>query len=85
VLKYDVIDGKNLGYISYGGMYGAEALFVPRSNARSGDDGYLFERSDLLAVDPSTTMELARLHLPQHVHFGVHATWPTSNKAANLS
>lgn len=91
VLKYDMIDKKEAGYISYGEMYGGEALYVPKSNARSEDDGYLLdilmtgEKSDLIVVDASTMREVARLHLPQRVPFGVHATWLSSNEAASLS
>jgi carotenoid cleavage dioxygenase-like enzyme len=89
-LKYDMIDKKQAGYISYGEMYGGEALFVPRSNARSEDDGYLLdvlmtgERSDPIVVDASMMKEVARLRLPQRVPFGVHATWLRSNEAASL-
>jgi len=91
VLKYDMIDDKKAGYISYGDMYGGEALFVPKSDTSSEDDGYLLdilmtgERSDLIVIDASTMKELARLHLPQRVLFGVHATWLTPNEAASLS
>jgi carotenoid cleavage dioxygenase len=91
VLKYDMLDRKKAGYISYGEMYGGEALFVPKSNAGSEDDGYLLdilmdgERSDLIVIDASTMKEVARLHLPQRVPFGVHATWLSSSEAASLS
>ncbi|KAL5370720.1 hypothetical protein DPSP01_014694 [Paraphaeosphaeria sporulosa] len=91
VLKYDMIDRKEAGYISYGEMYGGEALYVPKSNSRSEDDGYLLdilmtgEKSDLIVVDATTMKEVARLHLPQRVPFGVHATWLSSNEAASLS
>ncbi|KAF2848574.1 carotenoid cleavage dioxygenase [Plenodomus tracheiphilus IPT5] len=91
VLKYDLIDKKEVGSISYGDMYGGEAYFVPRANPRSEDDGYLLdilmtgEKSDLIVVDALTMKEVARLHLPQRVPFGVHATWLSEEEAAGLS
>jgi carotenoid cleavage dioxygenase-like enzyme len=90
VLKYDLIDEKELGYLDYGDMYGGEALFVPRAAAAAEDDGYLLdllmdnERADLIVIDAQTMTELARLHLPQRVPFGVHATWVTPDDLAHL-
>jgi carotenoid cleavage dioxygenase len=61
-------------------MYGGEALFVPKANPVSEDDGYLLDllmaddRADLIVIDAVTMTEIARLHLPQRVPFGVHAT-----------
>lgn len=81
VLKYDLIDEREIAYLDYGDMYGGEALFVPRADPQSEDDGYLLDllmaddRADLVIIDAVTMMELARLHLPQRVPFGVHATW----------
>ena len=90
VLKYDLIDKKEAGYISYCDMYGGEALFVPRSNASAEDDGYLLdilmtgEKSDLIIIDARAMTEVARLHLPQRVPFGVHATWLNAEEVAGL-
>lgn len=71
-------------------MYGGEAYFVPRENPSSEDDGYLLDilmtgdHSDLVVLDALSMTELARLHLPQRVPFGVHATWLTSEEVSNL-
>jgi carotenoid cleavage dioxygenase len=81
VLKYDLIDERAAGYLDYGDMYGGEALFVPRPGSRGEDDGYLLDllmaedRAELIVVDARTMAEVTRLHLPQRVPFGVHATW----------
>jgi carotenoid cleavage dioxygenase len=81
VLKYDLIDEREVAYLDYGDMYGGEALFVPKADPRSEDDGYLLDllmaddRADLIVIDAVTMREVARLHLPQRVPFGVHATW----------
>lgn len=90
VLKYDLIDEKEVGYLDYGELYGGEALFVGRPDATTEDDGYLLdllmnaERAELIIIDAQTMTELARLHLPQRVPFGVHATWLTTNDIASL-
>ena len=90
VLKYDLIDERELGYFDYGDLYGGEALFVPRAGATSEDDGYLLDllmgddRAELIVIDARTMLELARLHLPQRVPFGVHATWLTTDEINSL-
>ncbi len=43
VLKYDVIAEVEVAYFDYGEYYGGEALFVPRKDSASEDDGYLLE------------------------------------------
>ncbi|KAH7071531.1 carotenoid cleavage dioxygenase [Paraphoma chrysanthemicola] len=90
VLKYDMIHKKEVAYLSYGEMYGGEALFVAKENAESEDDGYLLDilmdaqKSDLIVIDALTMKEIARLRLPQRVPFGVHAAWLTSEEVASL-
>ena len=91
VLKYDLLDEKEVAYLDYGDMYGGEALFVPRTGATAEDDGYLVDllmsddRADLVVIDARSMTELARLHLPQRVPFGVHATWLTTEEVATLN
>ncbi len=91
VLKYDLIDEKEVAYLDYGDMYGGEALFVPRSGSAAEDDGYLLdllmdaEKAELIVIDARTMIELARLHLPQRVPFGVHATWLSTEEIARLA
>jgi carotenoid cleavage dioxygenase-like enzyme len=90
VLKYDLIDEKEIAYLDYGDMYGGEALFIPRAQPRSEDDGYLLDllmaddRADLIIIDARTMTETARLHLPQRVPFGVHASWLDSDDLTAL-
>jgi len=91
VLKYDLVEEKEISYLDYGDMYGGEALFVPRPTASSEDDGYLLDllmddhRAELVVIDARTMTELARLHLPQRVPFGVHATWLDSAEITALA
>ncbi|MET0594304.1 MAG: carotenoid oxygenase family protein [Polyangiaceae bacterium] len=90
VLKYDLIDEAPAGYFDYGAMLGGEALFVPRKGSTREDDGYLIDllmaddRADLIVIDAATMTELARVHLPQRVPFGVHATWLDNADIASL-
>ena len=91
VLKYDMVDEREVAYFDYGEFYGGEALFVPRTNASGEDDGYLLEllmmadRAELLIIDAATMQEMARLHLPQRVPFGVHSCWLNQEKVASLA
>jgi carotenoid cleavage dioxygenase len=90
VLKYDVIDEKEIGYFDYGEFYGGEALFVPRKNSTAEDDGYLFEllmaddKAELLILDAATLEEVTRLPIPQRVPFGVHSCWLNAEQVAAL-
>ncbi|KAF2023678.1 RPE65-domain-containing protein [Setomelanomma holmii] len=91
VLKYDMLDKKEDAYFSYGEMYGGEALFDPRANARAENDGYLLDllmdenTLDSIIIDAATRQEIARLHLSQRVPFGVHAAWLSSEEVASLA
>ena len=90
VLKYDLIDEKEVKYFDYGEYRGGEALFVARKNGSAEDDGYLVdllmseERACLLILDASSMEELARLHLPQRVPYGVHACWLGAEQLSSL-
>jgi Retinal pigment epithelial membrane protein len=42
------------------------------------------DRADLIVIDAATMTELARLHLPQRVPFGVHATWLATTDLASI-
>lgn len=91
VLKYDMVDEREIAYFDYGEFYGGEALFVPRANSAAEDDGYLLEllmtpdRAGLLILDAATMEELARLHIPQRVPFGVHSCWLNQGQVASLA
>ena len=91
VLKYDMVAEQEIAYFDYGDFYGGEALFVPRKNAIGEDEGYLLEllmtseRADLLILDAATMTEVARLHLPQRVPFGVHSCWLNEQQLAALA
>jgi carotenoid cleavage dioxygenase-like enzyme len=91
VLKYDLIAEKEVKYFDYGEFFGGEALFVPKQDAVEEDDGYLLEllmsdsKAEMLILDAKTMDEIARLHLPQRVPFGVHACWIDEGKLATLA
>ena len=92
VAKFDMLDEKQVGYLHYGGMYGGEALFVPRETKDGQpleeDDGYLLdllmddEKANLIVIDARSMTEIARVHLPRRVPFGVHACWLTPDELA---
>jgi hypothetical protein len=69
VLEYDLANHTEAGYFDYGDLHGGEALFVPKANAGSEDDGYLLDLlmgdddAALVVIDASTMEEVARLHL----------------------
>ncbi|MFK8020575.1 MAG: carotenoid oxygenase family protein [Pseudomonadales bacterium] len=91
VLKYDLIDEKEKEYVDYGDYFGGEALFVSKPNAVDEDDGYLLDllmtddKACLLVLDAKTMQQLAKLHLPQRVPFGVHACWLGDSQIAALA
>ena len=90
VMKYDLLDRQTVKYFDYGDHLGGEALFVPRSNPQAEDDGYLVDLlmseqgAYLVIIDAATMEELAKLHLPQRVPYGVHACWLDDSKVASL-
>ena len=90
VLKYDLTNHTEAGYFDYGEWHGGEALFVPKAGATDEDDGYLLDLlmgdtdAALVVIDAATMHEVARLHLPQRVPFGVHACWLDTDKLATI-
>jgi carotenoid cleavage dioxygenase len=91
VLKYDLLEEREVKYFDYGEFFGGEALFVPRKGATDEDDGYLLDllmtdtKAELIVIDARAMEELARLRLPQPVPFGVHACWLDEDKLAALA
>ena len=81
VLKYDLLEEKEVGYFDYGEFFGGEALFVPRAGGVDEDDGYLLDllmtdnKAELIVIDARSLQALAHLKLPGRVPFGVHACW----------
>jgi len=90
VLKYDLLEEKPVKAFDYGDFLGGEALFVPTRDGVDEDDGYLIDllmddtRADMLVIDAKTMEEVARLHLPTRVPFGVHACWLDEAKLSRL-
>ncbi|MEH6588750.1 MAG: carotenoid oxygenase family protein [Halioglobus sp.] len=90
VMKYDLINEQDVKYFDYGDYRGGEALFVPRQNSSAEDDGYLIdilsleEKSYLVIIDAASMEEVAKLHIPQRVPYGVHACWLDEIKISAL-
>jgi carotenoid cleavage dioxygenase-like enzyme len=61
-----------------------------KAGANHEDDGYLLEllmsdtKAELLILDAKSMKELARLHLPQRVPFGVHSCWLNEQMLSEL-
>lgn len=91
VLKYDLLSEKEVKYFDYGEFFGGEALFVPKKGAVDEDDGYLLEllmsdtTAQMLILDAKSMTEIARLHLPQRVPYGVHACWLNQQQLTELA
>jgi carotenoid cleavage dioxygenase len=83
VLKYDLFEEREAGYIDYGALYGGEPVFVPRGDGAdaNGDRGWILDllangdEAALIVFDAATMVEQCRVHLPRRVPFGVHALW----------
>ncbi|MFN4038888.1 MAG: carotenoid oxygenase family protein [Erythrobacter sp.] len=81
VLKYDLFEEREAGYLDYGGLLGGEPVFVPRADDDGEDAGWLIDLladgtdAVLLVADAATMKERCRIILPQPVPFGVHALW----------
>lgn len=81
VLKYDLFEEREAGYLDYDGLLGGEPVFVPREGGQGEDEGWLIDlladghTAVLLVADAATLQEQCRIALPQPVPFGVHALW----------
>ena len=85
IVKYDNDTGNDIRYLYGEGRYGGEAVFAPRVNAASEDDGYLIafihdeerDRSECLVLDAQKLDEgpVATLLMPHRVPYGFHAGW----------
>ncbi|MBL0727371.1 carotenoid oxygenase family protein [Piscinibacter sp. HJYY11] len=90
VQKYDLLEEKPLQYLDYSGFLGGEPLFVPAEGGKDEDDGYIVdllmkeESADLVIFTAKEMTEIARVHLPARVPFGVHACWLSTQKVAQL-
>jgi carotenoid cleavage dioxygenase-like enzyme len=85
VVKYDNETGAKQTY-EYGAQrFGGEAVFAPRVNSASEDDGYLIafihdettDQSECLIIDAQDVASgpVATLRIPHRVPYGFHAGW----------
>ncbi|WP_312470289.1 carotenoid oxygenase family protein [Neobacillus sp.] len=90
LVKYDTWTGQSKKYMFGEGRYGTEAAYAPKPNAKNEDDGYVVtyvydqreDKSELIILD-AAQFELgpiARLHIPQRIPMGFHATWINGEK-----
>lgn len=85
LIKYDFSNGLIQTHQFGTGRYGGEAVFVPRSNARAEDDGWLLtfvydetsKSSELLVLDAADfpAPPVARIAIPARVPYGFHGLW----------
>ncbi len=85
LIKYDLETGSSEHYNFGQGRYGGEAVFAPRINASTEDDGWLLtyvydentQTSELLVVDAQdfSAEAIARVIMPQRIPYGFHGTW----------
>jgi carotenoid cleavage dioxygenase len=83
--KLDLETGRDIVHAFPKGVFGSEPAFAPREGATEEDDGYVVTivtdeaagRSEALVIDARNfaAPPLARIHLPQRVPLGFHATW----------
>ncbi len=84
-VKYDLEKGSADRHELGKGRFGGEVVFVPRSGAKSEDDGWLLtyvhdqttNKSEFVVFDAREFRKppLARVLLPQRVPYGFHGTW----------
>ncbi len=80
IIKLDLKNNRHLIWHSKG-CYVTEAVFVPKPNGLSEDDGVLLsivldsylKKSFLLILDAKTMKELSRSYVPHHIPFTVHS------------
>jgi carotenoid cleavage dioxygenase len=81
IVKHDLARGTASTWEAGPGRSPGEASFVPAGPGE--DDGYLVtfvydaasDRSDLVVLDASDMSEVAAVHLPVRVPYGVHGSW----------
>ncbi len=85
LLKYDFGQGRSERHCHGKMRIGGEGVFVPRTNARTEDDGWLVTyvhdeetgTSELIVIEVRdfTAPPVARVRIPTRVPYGFHGTW----------
>ena len=84
VVKYDLETGASTTHEYGPGRFGSEAVFAPRPNAKSEDDGWLVSlvssesgesTLDVWDARDMARPPLARVRIPRRVPLGFHACW----------
>ncbi|MFH7026416.1 MAG: carotenoid oxygenase family protein [Heteroscytonema crispum UTEX LB 1556] len=91
--KYDLEKGTTQSYFFGRGRFGGECVFAPRPGATVEDDGWaiayihdtITNQSELLILNAQdvTARPVARVLLPQHVPYGFHCGWVSSEQMAS--
>jgi carotenoid cleavage dioxygenase-like enzyme len=89
-IKYDCEDGSMTIHPLGEGRMGGEAIFAPRKNATSEDDGYVIlfswdepnQQSECVVIDAQNfeADAVARIKIPYRVPFGFHASWVAGSR-----
>ncbi|MFM2062097.1 MAG: hypothetical protein RLZZ507_1767 [Cyanobacteriota bacterium] len=87
IIKYNFSDGKSQTHEFEQGRYGGEAVFAPRLNAATEDDGWLItfvrdensQTSELVVINAQdvTNEPVAKVIIPQRIPYGFHGAWVT--------
>ena len=95
LIKYDFSSGKSETHPLRKGCCGGEAVFVPRPDSTTEDDGWLVtfvhdERegtSELMVVNAQevTAEPVARVLIPQRVPYGFHGIWISEEQLASFN
>lgn len=90
IYKYDFVSGDKTHYRYEKGVYGSEVAFAPRIGAVDEDDGYILcfcideaTQASELRIWNAKVIEkgpVARVHLPERVPAGFHATWADASE-----
>jgi carotenoid cleavage dioxygenase len=92
LLKYDLAHGRSEHHSFGKGRFGGEAVFVPRSDAKAEDDGWLVtyvydegtNTSELIVIEAQdfSAPPLARVRIPSRVPYGFHGAWIPGERLA---
>jgi carotenoid cleavage dioxygenase-like enzyme len=93
LIKYDLSNGKSQTHEFGHGCYGGEAVFAPRLDATSEDDGWLVTfvhdesttTSEVVVINAQdvTAEPVARILIPQRVPYGFHGSWVSEEQLRN--
>jgi len=92
IAKVNVVDGSSVLWTEPNNRYGVfvgEAIFVPSPDSKEEDDGVIVasglhiqsQRAFFIVLNATTMTEIARAYDSQHLTFGFHSAWLSSEQA----